>query len=107
VVCVPDNHINFKSNTSEATESSIQLLWPAAPHQVQGLGVEKVWPCYAGGSGAQLCEGHIMSTSGAPSVIHGRPVFVLDCNADLHFGRPSKECDAVIDQVVDFLLHPA
>jgi len=48
-----------------------------------------------------------MSTSGAPSVIHGCPVFVLDCSADLHFGRPSKECDAVIDQVVDFLLRPA
>ncbi|CAK9855149.1 unnamed protein product [Sphagnum jensenii] len=60
-----------------------------------------------GDSGAQLCEGHIVSTSGAPSVIHGCPVFVLDCSADLHFGRPSKECDAVIDQVVDFLLRPA
>jgi len=77
------------------------------PQHVQGLRVEKVWPCYAGGSGAQLCEGHIMSTSGTLSAIHGCPVFVLDCIANLHFGRPLKECDVGFDRFVDFLLCPA
>jgi len=48
-----------------------------------------------------------MSTSGALSAIHGCPVFVLDCSANLHFGRPLKECDVGFDWFVDFLLCPA
>lgn len=44
------------------------------------------------------------STSEMPPAIHGCPVFVVDCTSNLQFEKPSKECDAVINQIVDFLL---
>jgi len=59
---------------------------------------------FAGNWDGKPRAGFMSSTSEMPPAIHGCPVFVVDCTSNLQFGKPSKECDAVINQIVDFLL---
>ncbi|KAG0610614.1 hypothetical protein M758_7G078500 [Ceratodon purpureus] len=59
-----------------------------------------------GNWGGKPQVGYFGTSSKIPAVIQGRPVFVVDCTNTLDFGRPSKEVDRVVEEIVSFLLGP-
>ena len=60
----------------------------------------------AGNFGGKSQAGHFGTSSSIPAVIQGRPVFVVDCTNTLEFGKPSKEIDRIVDEIISFLLTP-
>lgn len=81
----------------------LQSLWTGNCIQ-QSPQVTDLCGTFAGNWGGRPHAGYLKSTGKTPPAGHGRPVFVVDCNANLKFEKASKECDAVIDQIVKFLL---
>uniref|UniRef100_A0A7I4AY20 Deoxynucleoside kinase domain-containing protein n=1 Tax=Physcomitrium patens TaxID=3218 RepID=A0A7I4AY20_PHYPA len=57
-----------------------------------------------GNWGGKSQAGYFFTHSNVPSVIKGRPVFVVDCSYSLEFGKLSEEVDRVVEEIVDFLL---
>lgn len=75
-----------------------------------GVIVCVIWNAYAidldmsGNWGGKSQAGYFFTHSNVPSVIKGRPVFVVDCSYSLEFGKLSEEVDRVVEEIVDFLL---
>lgn len=61
----------------------------------------------AGDWGGKSQAGYFSSSSKTPTVIRGRPVFVVDCTTTMEFNKPSKEVDRVVEEIVSFLLGPS